>query len=61
MTNAEATQLLASLKVTYSGTRGASRALLAHCLAHDLDVGVDHVTGDWVILDADGIVVARCA
>ena len=59
MTKQEAINLLTQLDVTPTSKPVAQ--LEAYCDAQGRQIGVDNVTGEWVVLDADFVVCARAA
>jgi hypothetical protein len=60
MTKAEALNLATQLGLDLPKTKCAD-ALLKLCQKLGYDLGLDNVTGDWVVWAASGEELARCA
>jgi hypothetical protein len=60
MTKAEALNLAAQLGLDLPKTKTAD-ALLELCQKLGYDLGLDNVSGDWVVWAASGEELARCA
>lgn len=62
MTKTEALKLLAQIAPEMAAPKTRVTAFLEALLKkRGLEIGLDNVTGDWVILNAKGAVIARCA